>query len=264
MQMITGWQQKTRQFLISPHHLSGHKSGSSPIALQDLLHHHVFAFHLLLPPHMSFLLICPTLHSLKWESDWLTVTLSHTVIRPSLFNALTAGLASPGLGQILILSGVPQMAGPQMKKHESCSQSLSLRFPGALTMKTVSPRDTGPAVLWWESISLWTRQSSGMTEHKPLSSALWFLPQEAKTSDHVTFSMHRGLPIPACKKKILFLQGERYYYCSDYYIMLEEKMAEVLQICRIKTREQDSVLWFLFKPHQFCSEGRENDRAGNL
>lgn len=81
-----------------------------------------------------------------------------------------------------------------------------------------------------------------MTEHKPLPSAPWFLLQEAKTSEHGAFSMHEEHPIPAHKKKYFFLQGEWCYYYSNYYIMLEEKMAEVLQICRIKTREQDSIV----------------------
>lgn len=73
-----------------------------------------------------------------------------------------------------------------------------------------------------------------------------------------------GSPIPACRKH--FSYWNKVITITQITILMsEEKVAEVLHIFILKTKEQDfEVFQFFFGPHQFCSERGENDRIRNL
>ena len=77
-------------------------------------------------------------------------------------------------------------------------------------------------------------------------------------------ALEGGSPIPVCRKQ--FSYWKKIITVTQITILMsEEKVAEVLQVFTIKTKEQDSgVFQFFFGPHQFCSERGENDRTRNL
>lgn len=151
------------------------------------------------------LLNCPGPHSLKAGLFWLPVPPSCTVMDRDF-------IIHPLVGCWLCFAWAKLDSSPTWCAQDdmdlNCKAWILFLIPYPITdfqvswpWQSVNPRGSWASHDLLGGLSPWTMQTSRMIESsKPLSSDLWLLPEETKTSDHGAFAMSRGRPHPSLQR----------------------------------------------------------------